>query len=599
VSPYVYDAKYHKDVYVPTIAEQFVEENVALTKNTIISNVSLIGNGGYTVPLGKTLVITGSFSAPLKQVFFGSGSVVFSTGMTVYPEWWGAVSDGTTDCRSSLQAAIACALVNGGTVKLSSGKYLVKTTGLSVNNSGTKGFAMVGAGQYATIILTPKTGDDGAMASGNLISWVCNGPSSTLKDLMISADTGGNSNIVALSLATCNGVTLNNLWLSSCQTGLKISESSNIRVSNIQSELNTVNFWNYKSYMVVYTNYHSYRATSTGFYLTGNDTPATNLISGGVVMNGGSFVEDGYGGDGSGGAVVVDTLIPVSINGIEICSAGDAVPIRGIYVLTGNVYVSNPLISHCKNYGVQIQDGNLTIQGGMIRKIGYFDQTTPWATYGVYAGENASSLIVMGTEINSEGWAIFTQAVNNELIGVSTKDCCGGGSTGSVNATTGNATIEFDPQSEARHFKMVGCQMYNASGTGKTGLKINSDATPSGGNIKLIGNNVAAASFDTPFSSTLTNAQLLTYEYSRNSGLIKTSNSGLSSIASGTVAVAVTHGLGLTPGTQHIMITGQENPTNPVGTIFVDNMNATTFQVNVENDPGSSNWDFGWSVDIK
>lgn len=45
----------------------------------------------------------------------------------VYPEWWGAVADGATDCTSAIQSALdACG--RGGVVQLSSGRYRVTDT---------------------------------------------------------------------------------------------------------------------------------------------------------------------------------------------------------------------------------------------------------------------------------------------------------------------------------------------------------------------------------------------------------------------------------------------------------------------------------------
>src|SRR5690606_27400402 len=156
-----------------------------------------------------------------------------------------------------------------------------------------------------------------------------------------------------------------------------------------------------------------------------------------------------------------------------------------------NVYVSNPLITRCQINGIQIQDGNLTVMGGDIRKIGYFDQTFPWPTCGIYAGENTSSLIVNGTTINSEGYGLYTMAVFSQLSGVYTKDCSNGGQGGTVNSSTGVSAIVFAPQSTDRYFQMTNCVLYNSSGVGKTGLLIGSDAVPAAGNIKLTNNNIA------------------------------------------------------------------------------------------------------------
>ncbi len=84
------------------------------------------------------------------------------------------------------------------------------------------------------------------------------------------------------------------------------------------------------------------------------------------------------------------------------------------------------------------------------------------------------------------------------------------------------------------------------------------------------------------------------------SGNIIRNNKGWVTEASGTATMTttsyvVTHGLSVTPTLAKIRIIGLEDPTNDVGTIWVSNATATQFTVHVENDPGASDWDFGWS----
>lgn len=80
-----------------------------------------------------------------------------------------------------------------------------------------------------------------------------------------------------------------------------------------------------------------------------------------------------------------------------------------------------------------------------------------------------------------------------------------------------------------------------------------------------------------------------------NSGFV-TENSGSSSVDNGQTTKVVAHGLDVTPSAEDFTIIGKENPDNDVGTIWVDTIGAANFTVNVENDPGASNWDFGWKV---
>ena len=77
-----------------------------------------------------------------------------------------------------------------------------------------------------------------------------------------------------------------------------------------------------------------------------------------------------------------------------------------------------------------------------------------------------------------------------------------------------------------------------------------------------------------------------------------TQNSGTGTINSGATTAVITHGLSSTPAIDDIFITLGENPTNNVGAVFVTNITSTQFTVNVENDPGASNLDFGWQAEV-
>ncbi|GAH47302.1 unnamed protein product, partial [marine sediment metagenome] len=80
-----------------------------------------------------------------------------------------------------------------------------------------------------------------------------------------------------------------------------------------------------------------------------------------------------------------------------------------------------------------------------------------------------------------------------------------------------------------------------------------------------------------------------------NMGFI-TENSGTGSIASGTTADVIAHGLDVTPTVDDISITLAENPTADPGNIWVDTIGAANFTVRCRVNPGVSNLDFGWRV---
>ena len=77
-----------------------------------------------------------------------------------------------------------------------------------------------------------------------------------------------------------------------------------------------------------------------------------------------------------------------------------------------------------------------------------------------------------------------------------------------------------------------------------------------------------------------------------------TENSGTGTITSGNTSVTVTHGLAETPVSGNCTFVGAENPTNTVGTSWIDTYTSTQMDLNVENDPGASNFDVSWSCAI-
>lgn len=93
------------------------------------------------IATGVTVTWQGGLRAPLAQIFSltGTGKVVFSgarpsTG-AVYPQWFGAKGDGTTDDAAAIQAALYAAgpgngvyVNNPGVVLLPAGVYIIGTT---------------------------------------------------------------------------------------------------------------------------------------------------------------------------------------------------------------------------------------------------------------------------------------------------------------------------------------------------------------------------------------------------------------------------------------------------------------------------------------
>ncbi|MDR3557112.1 MAG: right-handed parallel beta-helix repeat-containing protein, partial [Syntrophobacteraceae bacterium] len=84
--------------------------NLTLTCDLRPVQGAVITTTGYTLTL--PVPICNRF-----QIFAGTGTVTFSNGGTVYPEWFGAKGDDTTDDYAAIQAAGAALSTGGGTLQ--------------------------------------------------------------------------------------------------------------------------------------------------------------------------------------------------------------------------------------------------------------------------------------------------------------------------------------------------------------------------------------------------------------------------------------------------------------------------------------------------
>lgn len=94
---------------------------------TLTNPVYMQGGAQFIIPTGVTLTLNGTIQSGLQQIFVctGTGKVVFGpTNSIGYPEWWGAVGDGATDCFAAINASIVAASIT----QLQAAPYYVSDT---------------------------------------------------------------------------------------------------------------------------------------------------------------------------------------------------------------------------------------------------------------------------------------------------------------------------------------------------------------------------------------------------------------------------------------------------------------------------------------
>lgn len=117
-------------VYNPTSLSSVSNSNIGLKVGTYVVNDDMEINSQLVVPEGAyikvndgiTLTINNSVLIGRYPVFIGNGKVIFTKQDVVYPEWFGALKNGTNNDSIAIQKAVDS--IEKGIVSLASGSYV-------------------------------------------------------------------------------------------------------------------------------------------------------------------------------------------------------------------------------------------------------------------------------------------------------------------------------------------------------------------------------------------------------------------------------------------------------------------------------------------
>lgn len=109
-------------IYVPA-GKYAIQSDITFTIPVIVEAGALI-----RPDIKVTVTFERHLEAGTYRIFAGDGTVMIHGNATVYPEWFGAKNNGTTDCTDAIQNAISALPENGGRVEFMPGSYLVKDT---------------------------------------------------------------------------------------------------------------------------------------------------------------------------------------------------------------------------------------------------------------------------------------------------------------------------------------------------------------------------------------------------------------------------------------------------------------------------------------
>lgn len=125
-----------------------ISDSQAVTADlTIPSTLELVflRGGELNISATKTVTINGQINSGRFKIFTGSGAVAFGAGLfhTVFPEWWGALADDSTDNTTAIQAAMDVH-AEGGVVSFTEGVY--RFTNLVINQAKLEPLILQGVG---------------------------------------------------------------------------------------------------------------------------------------------------------------------------------------------------------------------------------------------------------------------------------------------------------------------------------------------------------------------------------------------------------------------------------------------------------------------
>jgi len=214
-----------------------IAANLTFSANTQL----LFQNGGRFIGTSGLEVITLQRApvANIQQIFQNCDPYV-TTGMTVFPEWFGAVKDGSTSDLAAFQAAIRCLRNVGGIIQLQSGFYAIADE-LAI---GFDDITIQGAGNNASWIKVTGTNKNGVKINGVGGAPIRN---IMLRDFSIILATPATALCFGLNLYFCVFPIVERMQVHDFLVGVRMEGATNSQITKVGSTYtgSTNNFWGF------------------------------------------------------------------------------------------------------------------------------------------------------------------------------------------------------------------------------------------------------------------------------------------------------------------------------------------------------------------
>jgi hypothetical protein len=184
-------------------------------------------NGGKFIGTAGTEVVTlqRAPNAFIQQIFDNCEPYV-TTGMTIYPEWFGAAKDGSTDDLPAFEMAIECIRNVGGIIQLQSGFYAISDE-LSIDYDD---ITIQGAGNNASWIKVTGTNKNGIKINGVSGTPIRN---IMLRDFSIILATAATGSSFGLNLYFCAFPIVERMQIHDFLYGLRMEGATNSQITKV------------------------------------------------------------------------------------------------------------------------------------------------------------------------------------------------------------------------------------------------------------------------------------------------------------------------------------------------------------------------------
>jgi parallel beta-helix repeat protein len=542
----------------------------AVFAGTTIGQYISIGTGTPALTLGEgDLYVTGTAEVDGTLAAKTGGAATFvvaaSNASDRVKNQADYVADGTAD-NVEIQAAIDALPAGGGKVVLSEGTF---NTNATVTIDG-KPVSIVGQGMYATIVKLSNSSNVNIISVGLTTS--VNG--FYLGYLTLDGNKANQTSGSGLSLNRApNGVIDHVRITSTKERGITGTGFSFVKATVRDSVIENADDWGISVDNMLDFKVEGGRfdGNTEGVRFTQSGPAGVATVTGAFFRNNGTAVE---------------------FNGIEMGTA------QGLH-LVGNtgVGIHGLDTEYFSAIGNIIEDGqvngidsgralHVTIVGNIVKSISGGAEQRGILVYRAISG------VVDGNVTDSNGHQGIQISESSDIV-VSNNICKNNGQSGSQ----GQGIRVWALSADVNRVVVRGNRCFDDQGT-KTqtdGIKLQAESgfTLTGAIVEgnhLEGNGTNA--YSTGGAGTITGTIVR-----GNRGYI-TEASGTSTIASAATSTTITHGLSVTPAAGDCSFVGAEDPDNSVGSMWIDTYTSTQMALNVENDPGASNFDVNWSCQV-